>query len=442
MTARLGALAEALRQGMTTSRELVEGALSRIRETDGVLNAFITVDERGALAAADGSDRRRAAGCPLSPYDGIPFAAKDNLQTAGLCTTCASEALSDALSETDAETVARLRAAGFVLIGKTNMDEFAMGSVTAASAFGASHNPHDPRRTCGGSSGGSAAAVAAGVVPFALGSDTGGSVRQPAAFCGTVGVKPTYDLLPRGGMVDFAPSLDTVGLLTTCVSDAAALLGLLTEQGETAFTSDGTSGVHGLRVGLICDLGNTAPVAAMLDRVSAVLSAGGAKVERLQLPFRESAPTTYRLLAYTEGALSLSRPELRQNGVLHVGHEVKRRVLFGALMASEGQHCLDAAEATRRAIRAEFDRLFGAYDVLIRATAPFGAFPLDRELTVTEGCDMDYATVCESLAGIPAVSIPFGRDGEGMPLGVQIAAPQWEDRRMLSVGAYLEEHGL
>ena len=442
MTARLGALAEALREGTTTSRELVEAALSRIRETDGVLNAFITVDESGALAAADGSDRRRAAGCPRSPYDGIPFAAKDNLQAAGLCTTCASEVLSDALSLTDAETVARLRAAGFVLIGKTNMDEFAMGSVTAASAFGASHNPHDPRRTCGGSSGGSAAAVAAGVVPFALGSDTGGSVRQPAAFCGTVGVKPTYDLRPRDGMVDFAPSLDTVGLLTTCVSDAAVLLGLLTKQGETAFLSGDTNGLRGLRVGLICDLGNTAPVAAMLDRVSAVLSAGGAQIERLQLPFQESAPITYRLLAYSEGAVSLSSPELRRDGVLHVGHEVKRRVLFGALMTSEGRRYLDAAEATRRAICAKLDRLFGTYDVLIRATAPFGAFPLDRELTVTEGCDMDYSTVCESLAGIPAVSVPFGRDCEGMPLGVQIAAPSLEDRRMLSVGAYLEEHGL
>lgn len=442
MTARLGALAEALLKGTTTSRELVEASLSRIRETDGVLNAFITVDERGALAAADEADRRRAAGCPRSPFDGVPFAVKDNLQTAGLRTTCASETLADYLPRTDAETVARLRAAGFVPIGKTNMDEFAMGSVTAASAFGASHNPHDPRRTCGGSSGGSAAAVAAGVVPFALGSDTGGSVRQPAAFCGTVGVKPTYDLLPRGGMVDFAPSLDTVGLLTTCLSDAAVLLGLLTKQEKTAFVTDGANDVHGLRVGLICDLGNTAPVAAMLDRVGAVLSAGGAQVERSHFPFRESAPITYRLLAYSEGAVSLSRSELRRDGVLRVGHEVKRRVLFGALMASEGRRCLDAAEATRRAICTEFDRLFGTYDVLIRATAPFGAFPLDRELTVMEGCDMDYSTVCESLAGIPALSIPFGRDGEGMPLGVQIAAPRSKDRRMLSVGAYLEEHGL
>lgn len=465
MTAGLKALAAALASGETTSAELTEQALSRIAQTNGTLNAFITVDADGALRAAAESDRRRSTGAPLSPFDGIPYAAKDNFSTAGLRTTCASEMLKNYLPPYDAAMVERLRAAGFVLVGKTNMDEFAMGSVTAASAFGASHNPFDPARTCGGSSGGSAAAVAAGIVPLALGSDTGGSVRQPAAFCGVVGVKPTYGRLSRWGLVEFAPSLDTVGIVTGTVADAAIATGLLA--GEDArdmtclklpaedCTKALTAGVRGLRVGVIHDPGNVPAVTAMLRRAAEVLAAGGATVTETGFPFRDTAAITYRILAYAEGASTLARYDGVRYGLCAegntgdriadsrgqgLGYEVKRRVLFGALMSGgeAKERYLTAARAERERMRAEFDRLFGCYDVLLRAAAPFGAFRLDERLDVTEGCDMDYSTVCESLAGVPAMSVPFARAADGMPLGVQIAAPRLCEGRMFTVGAFLE----
>lgn len=466
MTAGLETLAAALANKETTARELTEQALAGIAATNGTLNAFLALDAEGARRAAAESDRRRAAGETRSRYDGIPYAAKDNFSTAGIRTTCASDMLRGYVPPFDAAAVERLRAAGFVLVGKTNMDEFAMGSVTAAPAFGAAHNPQDPARTCGGSSGGSAAAVAAGIVPFALGSDTGGSVRQPAAFCGVVGTKPTYGRVSRWGMVEFAPSLDTFGLVTGNTEDAAILTGLLA--GEDArdmtcrrlsaedYTRALGSGVRGLRVGVIGDPGNTPAVAAMLRRASEVLAAGGAEVAAVSFPYHDTAAITYRVLAYAEGASTLSRydgvrfglpadgqtPEeqvtnARAKGF---GYEVKRRVLFGALMASgeNRERYLAAAQAVRDGIRAAFDRLFERFDLLLRATAPFGAFRLDTPLTTEQGCDMDYSTVCESLAGLPAMSVPFSRDENGMPLGLQIAAPQLCEGRMFAAGAYLE----
>ena len=446
MTGELYRLSQALADGKTTARELTERSLSRIAESEKTLRAFITVDCEGARRAAAESDERRAAGHPRSPYDGIPYAAKDNFETAGLRTTCASKLLENHISDRDAEAVAVMRRAGFVLVGKTNMDEFAMGSVTAASAFGASHNPHDPTRTCGGSSGGSAAAVAVGDVTVALGSDTGGSVRQPAAFCGTVGVKPTYGLLSRSGLAAFAPSLDTVGIVAGTVADAAVLTELLSDRAASCTDRIG-AGVRGLRVGVIRDGGNTAAVNAMLENAAGVLTDGGAIVEQTVFPFRDEAAITYRILAYAEGVSALSEygkadsadasDAVRGAGF---GYEVKRRLLFGALMTSEAEkHTLAAAREMRERIRRQYTELFARYDVLLRATAPFGAFRLDEKLTTREGCDMDYATVCESLAGVPAMSVPFGLDGNGMPLGVQISAPWKEESRMFGIGAYLEE---
>lgn len=446
MNGALERLSRALADGETTARELTERSLSRIAETEKALNAFITVDSEGARRAAAESDARRAAGTPRSPYDGIPYAAKDNFATAGLRTTCASKLLENHIPEHDAAMVETMRSAGFVLVGKTNMDEFAMGSVTAASAFGASHNPHDPARTCGGSSGGSAAAVAVGDVTVALGSDTGGSVRQPAAFCGTVGVKPTYGLLSRRGLTEFAPSLDTVGIVAETVADAAALTGLLS--GRVADCTDRLGvGVRGLRVGVIHDEGNNGAVDGMLETAVQVLTDGGARAEQVAFPFRDTAAITYRVLAYAEGASTFSEygkadsaaawAEARGAGF---GYEVKRRLLFGALMASEAEaRTLAAARDVRERIRRLYTGLFERYDVLLRATAPFGAFRLDKKLTIREGCDMDYSTVCESLAGVPAMSVPFGFDGEGMPLGVQIAAPWMQDGVMFGVANDLEE---
>lgn len=467
MTAGLNALSAALASGEVSSAELTEQALFRIAQTEKTLNAFITVDADGARRAAEASDRRRKSGAALSPFDGIPYAAKDNFSTAGLRTTCASEMLKNYLPPYDAAAVERLRAAGFVLIGKTNMDEFAMGSVTAASAFGASHNPTDPTRTCGGSSGGSAAAVAAGIVPLALGSDTGGSVRQPAAFCGAVGTKPTYGRLSRWGLTEFAPSLDTVGIVTGTVADAAIVTGLLA--GEDArdmtclklpaehFAAAPAADVRGMRVGVILDPGNAPEVTAMLRRAADVLAAGGAAVSETGFPFRDTAAITYRILAYAEGASTLARYDGVRYGLCAdgescdrvaasrgqgLGYEVKRRVLFGALMSGgeAKERYLAAARAERERVRAEFDRLFGCYDVLLRATAPFGAFRLDEKLSVAAGCDMDYSTVCESLAGVPAMSVPFARNADGMPLGVQVAAPRLCEERMFAVGAFLEEN--
>ena len=463
MTGILQELSQDLAAGKTSARELTEQSLSRITETDKTLNAFITVDADGARCAAAESDARRAAGNPLSPYDGIPYAAKDNFETVGLRTTCASELRKNHLPTYDAAAIERLRRAGFVLVGKTNMDEFAMGSVTAASAFGASHNPRDPARTCGGSSGGSAAAVAAKDVTVALGSDTGGSVRQPAAFCGTVGVKPTYGRISRWGLAPFAPSLDTAGVVTETVADAAVLVDVLSGYDRRDPTSLSAvaepctgrlgAGVRGLRVGIIRDGGNTEAVDMMLETAARVLSDGGASVAHVAFPFRKEAAITYRILAYVEGASTLAgydgtESEIRDCGKLSFevvrgmgfGYEVKRRVLFGTLMASEkGASALEAARAIREAVRNCYAELFGRYDVVLRATAPFGAFRLNRKLTSDEGCDMDYSTVCESLAGIPAMSVPFGCDADGMPLGIQVVAPWMGESVLFGIGAYLEE---
>ena len=455
MTGDLQELLTELARGKTSARELTERALDRIAETESRINAFITVDRDGARRAAEESDRRRAEGHPLSPYDGIPYAAKDNFETLGVRTTCASKMLEQYVPSRDAAAVEVLRSAGFVLIGKTNMDEFAMGSVTAASAFGASHNPHDPARTCGGSSGGSAAAVAVGDVPFALGSDTGGSVRQPAAFCGTVGVKPTYGRLSRRGLTEFAPSLDTVGIVSRTVTDAAILTGMLSGSGA-GDTERLSAGVSGMRIGIIRDGGNTDAVNAMLDWVARVLSVGGADVSECSFPYRSEAAITYRALAYAEGVSTLAKYDGSQtaqkpDGAVSgerfadmrgagFGYEVKRRLLFGALVASDadGRGTLAAARKMRERIRAHYGELFGRYDVLLRATAPFGAFRLDRRLSTDEGSDMDYSTVCESLSGVPAMSVPFGSDADGMPLGIQVAAPWLEEGVMFGVGAFLE----
>ena len=448
MSAGLLSLAAALAGGETTAAELTEETLAQIDRTGNTLNAFITVDREGARRAAAESDTRRRNGTPLSPYDGIPYAAKDNIETAGLRTTCASELLNNYIPSRNAAVVETLQKQGFVLVGKTNLDEFAMGSSTTASAFGATRNPYATTRTCGGSSGGSAAAVAAGIVPFALGSDTGGSVRQPAAFCGVVGTKPTYGLLPRRGFIEFAPSLDTVGIVTGNVTDAAILTRFLADSGAQEETAPVPfPSVRGLRVGIIDDPGNTPAVSAMLKHAGERLRAGGAEVSETAFPYRDTAAITYRILAYSEGVTALAKygteggtgdaAAVRGAGF---GYEVKRRMLFGALMlqADMRERYLDPARRMRESICGTFDILFGKYDVLLRATAPFGAFALDRKLTAEEGCDMDFSTVCESLAGVPAMSVPLGTDGDGMPLGVQIAAPRLCEERMFAAGAFLE----
>lgn len=447
MSAGLLSLAAALAGGETTAAELTEETLARIDRTGNTLNAFITVDREGARRAAAESDERRRNGTPLSPYDGIPYAAKDNIETAGLRTTCASEMLKNHIPSRDAAVAETLRKQGFVLVGKTNLDEFAMGSSTTASAFGPTRNPYAPDRTCGGSSGGSAAAVAAGTVPFALGSDTGGSVRQPAAFCGVVGTKPTYGRLPRRGIIEFAPSLDTVGIVTGNVTDAAILTRLLADPGAQENVPVPLPPVRGLRVGVIDDPGNTPAVSAMLKHAGERLRAGGAEVSETAFPYRDTAAITYRILAYSEGVTALAKygteggdAETAAVRGAGFGYEVKRRVLFGALMsqADMRERYLEPARKVRENICRTFGELFGRYDVLLRATAPFGAFLLDRKLTAEEGCDMDFSTVCESLAGVPAMSVPLGTDGDGMPLGVQIAAPRLCEERMFAAGAFLE----
>lgn len=448
MSAGLLSLAAALAGGDTTAAELTEEALARI-DRARKLNAFITVDREGARRAAAESDARRKNGTPLSPYDGIPYAAKDNLETAGLRTTCASEMRKDSVPTHDAAVIRTLRAKGFVLVGKTNLDEFAMGSSTTASAFGPTHNPYDVSRTCGGSSGGSAAAVAAETVPFALGSDTGGSVRQPAAFCGVVGTKPTYGRLSRQGMIEFAPSLDTVGIVTGNVTDAAILTGLLANPDTRISAPEPVSPVRGLRIGIIDDPGNTPAVSAMLKTTGERFRAGGAEVSETAFPYRDTAAITYRVLAYAEGVSSLAGygigkaekdAEIAALRGAGFGHEVKRRMLFGALMSQKEmrEDYLEPARRMREKIRGTFGVLFGRYDLLLRATAPFGAFLLDRKLTAEKGCDMDFSTVCESLAGVPAMSVPLGTDEEGMPLGVQIAAPWLCEERMFAAGVFLE----
>ena len=460
---------EGLARGEVSSEELTRDCLEQIETTEGTVKAFLTVCAEEAIEAAKASDRRRREGHALSVIDGIPYAVKDSFCTKGIRTTAASRMLEQYIPPYDATVVSLLRDAGCVLLGKTNLDEFAMGSDGSHSAFGTTRNPLDPSRVAGGSSGGSAAAVASGEVFFALGSDTGGSVRQPAAFCGITGVKPTYGAISRYGMIAFASSLDCVGLLTKNAEDAALLLPLLAQRDARDATSVGlqasldrallSQGAKGLRVGIPTEawmreiggsIGSSVQMAA--DR----LAAAGATVVEASLPSAEQTLMSYCIISAVEAASNLARydgfrygasffgatPDERSSTTRGAafGNEVKSRILLGtALLTGELRETqyLPACRM-REQVCHSMQALFARFDLILQPTTPCGAFRADEDVSPLRMRQMDLCTVYASLAGLPAISVPMGKDENGMPLGVQLTATYGREDLILRGARALE----
>ena len=473
-------LADALAAGETTSVEVTQASLDRIAEVDSAVHAFLHVDADGALAAARAADQRRASGTAASALDGVPVAVKDVLATEGLPTTCGSRILEGWVPPYDATVVARLRAAGLPILGKTNMDEFAMGSSTEHSAYGPTHNPWDLGRIPGGSGGGSAAAVAAFEAPLAVGTDTGGSIRQPGAVTGTVGVKPTYGGVSRYGLVALANSLDQAGPVTRTVLDAALLhevigghdprdstsidrpLPALVEAARQGATGD----VRGLRVGVVKELtgeGYQAGVQQRFDEAVRLLVDAGAEVVEVSCPTFVHALATYYLILPAEASSNLAKFDAMRYGLRVLpegveapsaeevmratrdrgfGDEVKRRIIIGTYALSSGYY--DAyygqAQKVRTLVSRDFAAAFEQADVLLSPTAPTTAFKLGEKLDDPVAMYLnDLATIPANLAGVPGISVPSGlADEDGLPTGVQVLAPALADDRVYRVGAALE----
>ncbi len=465
-------LADLFARGEASAAEATQAALDRIRATDEVLHAFLTVTGERALSDARAIDDRRARGEPLGPLAGIPLALKDVLVTKGTRTTCGSKILEEYRPPYDATVVRRLRDAGVVIVGKTNMDEFAMGSSTENSGFGPTANPWDTSRVPGGSSGGSAAAVASGQAVLGIGTDTGGSIRQPAAFCGVVGVKPTYGLVSRYGLIAFASSLDQVGPLGRDVRDAATLLEAVAghdpmdstsiKDAPASVTAGLDGGVRGLRIGVVKEMfpsqgtepGVLSRVREALDRLERL----GAHLEECSLPSFEYALSAYYLIAPAEASSNLARYDgvrwgLRAKDASDVvdmmqrtreagfGPEVKRRIMLGTYALSAGYY--DAyygqAQKARTLVVREFEREFARFDLLAGPTTPTVAFPLGARVDDPLAMYLnDVFTIPVNLAGNAAVSVPCGLS-DGLPVGLQLIAPILGEATMLRAAYAFEQ---
>ncbi len=470
MTESASKIASDVRSGARTAASTVKESLDAIAARDAELHAFLYVDDLGARAAAIVVDAAIEAGRDPGPLAGVPLALKDNLCVRGVATTCGSKILNGWKPPYTATVIERLVAAGAIPIGKTNLDEFAMGSSTENSAFGPSRNPHDTSKVPGGSSGGSAVAVAAGYVPVSLGSDTGGSIRQPAAFCGLVGYKPTYGHVSRYGLVAFSSSLDQIGPFANTVGDAALISTVICGHDPADSTSlrDGypdlmgalERGVAGLRVGLCSDLldGADDEIVAQVRAAAQVLEAAGAEIIDIAIPELRLGLSAYYLLAPAEASSNLARYDGVRFGLrverddvaaMNVatrtagfGAEVKRRIMLGTYALSAGYY--DAyygqAQKTRRLITNALDNAYASVDVLLGATTPTTAFGFGDKVADPMSMYLsDLFTIPTNLAGHPAISVPFGVGATGMPIGVQILAPGRKDDLLFQVGAVLEK---
>ncbi len=462
---------EGLDRGEFSASELIDASLARIAAHPNLV-AVVSTRDASARAEAEAASKRIAEGKPLSPLDGVPVLLKDNIVQAGEPSTCSSRILEDYVSPYDAGVTEKLQAAGAVIVGRTNMDEFAMGSSTENSIHGPCHNPWDRTRACGGSSGGSAAAVAAGFVPLALGSDTGGSIRQPASFCGVVGLKPTYGRVSRWGLVAFASSLDQIGPIGRTVRDCAVMFEVIGGHDERDSTSvpqavpalgaalDGN--VEGLTIGLpreyFVEEGVDPGVIARVREAISELESAGARVVELSLPHTEHTIATYYLIATAEASSNLARfdgvrygrraDKVEDLADLYLrsrsegfGAEVKRRIMLGTFVLSAGYY--DAyygkAQRVRTLIRRDFEAAFETCDLIVTPTAPETAFLLGAK--VGDPLSMylsDVYTVSANLAGLPALSMPCGMS-EGMPVGLQLIGKPLDEATILRVGHAFEE---
>ncbi len=466
----IGALHEAYRSGASTARVAAERCLDRVDALNPTLNAFLTVTRETALEQADESDARIARGEELRPLEGVPVAVKDNLVVAGVRTTCGSKILEHYLPPYTATAVERLRAAGAVVVGKTNCDEFAMGSSSENSAYGPVRNPWDESRVPGGSSGGSAVAVAAGMAAAALGSDTGGSIRQPASLCGVVGLKPTYGRVSRYGLVAFGSSLDQIGPFANTVADAARLLGVISGRDPLDSTSSEApvddyeagvaSGVEGIRVGVPSEFfgeGLAAGPRERIERAIERLRDRGAEVVDVSLPHMKYSTACYYIVATAEASSNLARFDgvrygfraedaealgdmYRRTREQGFGTEVKRRIMLGTYVLSSGYYdaYYDKALRVRTLIERDFRAAFERCDVVVTPASPTVAFPVGAK--TSDPLEMylsDIYTITANLAGVPGVSVPCGLS-DGLPVGVQLLAPHFGEATLMRAAGAIE----
>lgn len=453
-------------------REAVDASYQRIAALDGELNCFVTLDQEAAYRRADEVQAGIADGSLDGPLAGVPAAIKDNICTEGLLTTCSSRILYNFVPTYSAEAILNMEKTGAVILGKTNMDEFAMGSTTETSAFGPTKNPWNTAHVPGGSSGGSCAAVAAGEAPYALGSDTGGSIRQPGSFCGVVGLKPTYGTVSRYGLIAYGSSLDQIGPIAKDVSDCAAILEMIAShdrkdstsvaRNDYDFTSALVDDVRELRVGIPSDyLGeglDDEVRQAVLDAAD-VLRQKGAVVEEFDLSLVEYAIPAYYVIASAEASSNLSRFDGVKYGYraaeydgLHgmykksrsegFGEEVKRRIMLGSFVLSSGYYDAYYLKAlrTKALIKQSFDRAFEKYDIILAPASPTTAPELGKSLSDPLKMYLgDIYTISVNLAGLPGISVPYRLDGKGLPIGVQMIGDCYKEKTILRAAYSFEQ---
>ncbi len=464
-------LAVAIKEGKTTAVDAVRETIARIEEKEELYHCYVTLDREGALKRAKDVQAKIEAGEISAPLAGVPVAIKDNICTKGMLTTCASKILGNFVPAYSAQAICNLLRNGAIILGKTNMDEFAMGSTTETSAFGVTRNPWDPARVPGGSSGGSAAAVAAGECYYALGSDTGGSIRQPASFCGVVGMKPTYGTVSRYGLIAYGSSLDQIGPLTKDVADCAAVLESIASydtkdstsmrRQDTDFTSALIADVKGLRIGIPDDYfkeGLDGKVKAAVLQAAKALEEKGAIVEHFDLSLVEYAIPTYYTIAAAEASSNLERFDgikygyraTDYKGLHHMykksrsegfGEEVKRRIMLGSFVLSSGYYDAYYLKAlkVKALIKKAFNDAFMKYDVILGPTAPTTAPKLGESLADPLKMYLgDIYTIAVNLAGLPAISVPCGIDKAGLPIGLQLIGDCFQEKKLLQT-AYTYE---
>lgn len=465
-------LGAAIKDKKVTVVEATKAALEKIKEGEPKYNCYVTVDEEGALKQAEEIQKKIDNGELTGPLAGVPVAIKDNMCTEGLLTTCSSRILYNFIPTFSSEAVLNLKKAGAVILGKTNMDEFAMGSTTETSYYGPTRNPRNPEHVPGGSSGGSAAAVAAEECFFALGSDTGGSIRQPASYCGVVGMKPTYGRVSRYGLIAYGSSLDQIGPLCKDVTDCATILEAIcshdpkdstsVDREDNDFTKALSTDVKGLRIGIPRDYFaeglNTEVKEAILKAVD-VLKSKGAIVEEFDLSLVEYAIPTYYTIAAAEASSNLERFDGIKYGYrtekydgLHnmykksrsegFGPEVKRRIMLGSFVLSSGYYDAYYLKAlkVKALIKKAFDEAFAKYDVIVAPAAPTTAPKLGESLSDPIAMYLsDIYTISVNLAGLPGLTVPCGKDSKGLPIGMQLIADCFNEDKLINAGFAYEQ---
>ncbi|MBO5246562.1 MAG: Asp-tRNA(Asn)/Glu-tRNA(Gln) amidotransferase subunit GatA [Eubacterium sp.] len=463
-------LGKMIQNRQVSAVEAVEEALAMIKATEPSIHSFVTVDEQQARERAAQIQQQIDAGVSLPVLAGVPFAVKDNLCTDGRKTTCGSKMLENFVPTYTAEAVCKLEQAGAVLLGKTNMDEFAMGSTTETSAFGATKNPWNISCVPGGSSGGSCAAVAAEACSFALGTDTGGSIRQPSAWCGVTGIKPTYGTVSRYGMVAYASSLEQIGPIAKNVTDCAAILEVISaydkkdttsvKRADTKFRDALCEDIRGMKIGIPKDYfreGLSDDIRSALTNAAKQLEQAGAQISYFDLGLVEEAVPAYYVIASAEASSNLARYDGVKYGYrtktvngLHdmykksrsegFGREVKRRIMLGSFVLSSGYYDAYYLQALRakNLIRRAFDEAFAAYDLILGPTAPTTAPALGTTIGTMQMYLGDVYTVAANLAGLPALSLPMGLDHNGLPIGLQMTADRFQEKKMIRAAYALE----